>query len=169
MYSISSYQSFNSWALKRGLTHTFTDLDTCSVISLASDEIHCSQVNIFRNVLYRYFNKNLHNCMNKDSMYLHCYIYCGNYYWLSTIMAYVRKYHTSQKLEYLVLHICLCLAHSLTMSCATYWYKGNWKEENNKKGLRKKEESVCGGFVDSSENTKNIINTTQYVHDEWAL
>lgn len=104
--------------------------------------------------------------MNKDNLYLHCYIYCGNYYWLSAIMAYVRKCHTSQKLKYLVLYICLCLAH---IACAIYCYKVYWKEKNNKKGLRKKEESVCGGFIDSSENTENIINTTQYVYNDWAL
>lgn len=117
----------------------FNDLDMCSVISAASDETHCSKVNIFRKVFYYYFNKNLHPTVNEDKMYIHCYIYCDKYYWLSTIMAYIRICHTSQTLKYLVLHICLCMVHSLNIACTTRCYEGYWKEKNNKKDLRKKE------------------------------
>lgn len=117
----------------------FNDLDMCSVISVASDETHCSKVNIFRKAFYCYFNKNLHTTMNEDKMYIHSYIYCDKYYWLSTIMAYIRMCHTSQTLKYLVLHIYLCMVHSLNIACTTRCYKGNWKEKNNKKDLRKKE------------------------------
>lgn len=79
-------------------------------------------------------------------------------------MAYIRECHTPQTLKYLVLHISLCLVHSLGIAHTTHCYKGNWKEKNSKKDLRKKE-----GRGDSSENTENIINPIQYVHNEWAL
>lgn len=129
----------------------FNDLDTCSAISVASDKIHCSKINIFRRAFYCYFNKYLHTTMNKDKTYIHDYIYCGNNYWLSTIMAYIRECHTPQTLKYLLLHISVCLAHSLSIARTTHCYKGNWNEKNTKKDLRKKE-----GRGDSSENTENI-------------
>lgn len=102
--------------------------------------------------------------MNKDRMYIHRYIPCRNYIGLATIIAYIRECHTSQKLTFFVLHICLCQACGLAMACTTHSYIGNWKEENNKECLRKKE-----GKGDSSENTESIINTIQYVHNEWAV
>lgn len=88
------YVTGNQISFKREVT--FSDLDACSVLSVASDEIHCSKVNTTGRAFCCHFKKNLHGTTNQEKMYMLYYIYCGNYYWLSMIKTYIRKCHISE-------------------------------------------------------------------------